>query len=267
MGFLNRNNGSRAIDLQKKGLSLQNSGRFDEAIECYDKALEIGHGLIACGCMRLKGDCLKSLGRLDEAINCQHKALNMQPQGAIGWQYYGNLLRFRCSSDKAISDKAIKCYDKAIELLPRNSMIWLDKGACLKILDRFDEAIKCYDKAIELCSQGMDLFIAQGDKLRKSDPGKALEFYEMAHHNVLQNVGIWRTIGDIQGGLHRPDEANKCYERAKELEETERLQYSQTRETLEAEVVKRKEKEKHLERTRERTGFIAELEHQRREEP
>ncbi len=53
-------------------------GRYDEAIRCYDTALEINpeYAYLWNG----KGNALYDLGRYDEAIRCYDKALEINPE-------------------------------------------------------------------------------------------------------------------------------------------------------------------------------------------
>jgi tetratricopeptide (TPR) repeat protein len=60
-----------------KGLSLYYLGNNDEAIECYDKALEINPQ--NADAYYKKGLSLYYLGNNDEAIECYDKALEINP--------------------------------------------------------------------------------------------------------------------------------------------------------------------------------------------
>ena len=67
----------------EKGLSLGKLGRYDEALECFDRALEIDPR--KWDVWINKGDCLLWLNRLDEAIQCYDKALEIKPMAISVW--------------------------------------------------------------------------------------------------------------------------------------------------------------------------------------
>ena len=63
------------------GSSLYSSGRFEEAVASYDKALEINphYGEIWSN----RGLTLVRLGKYEEALNCFDKALEIQPDNDL----------------------------------------------------------------------------------------------------------------------------------------------------------------------------------------
>jgi tetratricopeptide (TPR) repeat protein len=70
-------NASNAIKWNSKGNVLIKLGRYQEVIECYDKALKIYRNY-ADGWSD-KGNALNRLGRYQEAIECYDKALTLDP--------------------------------------------------------------------------------------------------------------------------------------------------------------------------------------------
>jgi tetratricopeptide (TPR) repeat protein len=66
--------------LNNKGLALDNLGKYEQAIECYDKALEIEPNYILA--WYNKGNALGNLGKPEEAIECYDKALQIEPDYA-----------------------------------------------------------------------------------------------------------------------------------------------------------------------------------------
>lgn len=72
-----------AWEWDNKGNSLSSLGRFDEAIKCHDKALEINPQ--DADAWINKGISLQHLGRVDEAMKCYDTALEINPQSAEAW--------------------------------------------------------------------------------------------------------------------------------------------------------------------------------------
>lgn len=64
--------------LIEKGTRLLEDGKYDEALECFDKALSLDPKNTHA--WNQKGVALRSLGRYDEAIECFNKALEIVPK-------------------------------------------------------------------------------------------------------------------------------------------------------------------------------------------
>ena len=68
-------------------LTLINLNRFDEAIECYDKALKINPNNVKA--WNNKAFALHNLNRLEEAIEKKEKTLNINPKDFGVWNNKG----------------------------------------------------------------------------------------------------------------------------------------------------------------------------------
>ena len=131
-----------AWECNNKGLSLAHLDRHEEALGCFDKALEIDpHNEAAWA---NKGACLGSLGRHEEAIRCYDKALELDPRDEANCTNKGN-----CLDDLGRFDEAILCFDKALEIAPHNATTWTSQGSCLASIGRYEDALSCFDKALE----------------------------------------------------------------------------------------------------------------------
>jgi tetratricopeptide (TPR) repeat protein len=88
-----------------------------------------------------KGCSLNSLGRYDEAVRCYEKALEIDPRFAMAWNNkgasLGNLGRYRY-------DEAIRCYEKALEIDPRIAAAWYNKAHAEESLGRREAGAKSY---------------------------------------------------------------------------------------------------------------------------
>ena len=131
-----------AIGWRNKGDSLKKSGRYEEAIAYYDKALEIDQRNPRT--WRHKAYALRELKRYEEAIKCLEKALELDPKH-FAWRVMGD-----CFNDLGRYGEAIKCYDKALELKPAYERAWDHKGQALFNLKQYKEAIRCFDKALKI---------------------------------------------------------------------------------------------------------------------
>ncbi|HYA33723.1 MAG TPA: tetratricopeptide repeat protein, partial [Candidatus Bathyarchaeia archaeon] len=95
-----------ARECANKGVTLSRLGRYDEAIACYDKALELDPRLVSA--WTGKGVSLYHLGHYEEAIACYDKALELDPRYTKAWGNKGVSLRHL-----GRSVEALQCYDTA----------------------------------------------------------------------------------------------------------------------------------------------------------
>ena len=168
----------------KKGKALYDQKKYDEAIKCYDKSLELVPK--DSNVWSLKGIALDKLGKYEEAIKCYDKSLELGTKDNHVWAIKGNAL------DKLGKyEEAIKCYDKSLELGYKNPRFILClKGIALGNLCKYEEAIKCYDKA--LVELGSEILAAP----------------------------VWAIKGSALNEIGKYEEAIKCYDKALELDPT-----------------------------------------------
>jgi tetratricopeptide (TPR) repeat protein len=137
-----------------KGYQLVSNGYYEEALQAYDKSLEIDpenatvwldksliHTILG------KQARLKSLDLFD-------KNLEENPQDGRTWWYRGAALYGLERSEEARESwkKALEIYNETLESDPEDAEAWFDKAEILISLGRNEEAIKAYDRAIELNS-------------------------------------------------------------------------------------------------------------------
>ncbi|NLE27081.1 MAG: tetratricopeptide repeat protein [Clostridiaceae bacterium] len=145
-----------------KGDVLADLGRYNEAIQCYDRALEIDPKYAKA--WSNKGIALKNFGRYAEAIQCYDRALKRDPKHADTWYNKGAALY-----DLGRYDEAIQCFDRALERDPKYAKAWNNKGIALKNFGRYDEAIQCFDRALEIDPEHTFAKSTRDDALKKED--------------------------------------------------------------------------------------------------
>lgn len=161
-----------------KGMSLNNLGRHQDAIVCYDKAIELDRHDVSA--WSSKGNALAALGRLEEAMACYDEALRINPKFAAAWNNKGSVLqKLRCYQE------ALTFYANALEIDSQNPIFWNNKGKVLYALGRYEEALGCFDKSARI------------------DP-----------HDSSAWTGRAVTLGE----LGRLEEANACLAKAAEID-------------------------------------------------
>ena len=93
------------------GNAFLDQGKLDDAITCYEKALEIEPDCAEA--YNNMGNAFRSKGKLDDAILCYQKALKLKPDFAGAYNNMGNT-----SQDQEKLNEAICYYEKALEIEP-----------------------------------------------------------------------------------------------------------------------------------------------------
>jgi predicted O-linked N-acetylglucosamine transferase (SPINDLY family) len=101
-----------ALAHKDRGVALQRLRRFEEALACYELALECDPDLAAAHSNR--GSVLRELKRYDAALESFARAIRIQPDFADAYNNRGNALLELESFEEAMRD-----YEKAMSLSPR----------------------------------------------------------------------------------------------------------------------------------------------------
>ncbi|OGS48577.1 MAG: hypothetical protein A3K68_05500 [Euryarchaeota archaeon RBG_16_68_13] len=160
-----------------QGDRLVKSGRYQEALSHYDRAIRMGYR--PSNAWTSRGVAMKRLDRLDEALRCQSMATKIDPENEIAWCNLGDVY-FRTGAYA----KALESYDRAIKVRPKYAIAWNNKGAALARMNRFEEARDCHDRAVSLAPK---------------------------------YVAAWLNRGEILARLGDRDGAQRCLERARAL--------------------------------------------------
>lgn len=133
----------QAMKYFDEGTILFKEKKYREAIEFYDKAIELSPGFVDA--WNNKGLCLKYEGYVEEGMKCFDKAIEMDPGYYMAWYNKANIFY-----DQNEYDEAIECYDKTLEIKPDHFKAWCNKGNMFYARKKYEEAIKCYDRALEI---------------------------------------------------------------------------------------------------------------------
>ena len=197
-------------------------GKRDEAIGCYDHALQIDKKNV--NAWRNKGNTLGNLKRYLEALACFQEAQKLGDPEASS---YAAQCRKLLKRDETLFERgyacqqagnyeeAIRCYTAGLAVDSNNSDIWNNKGLALKALGRHREAIECHDKALALDPQNTNAWNCKGNRFMD------LGMHEQALASYCQTLAIspldvnaWYARGSALKALGKIDEAFACYDKA-----------------------------------------------------
>jgi tetratricopeptide (TPR) repeat protein len=201
-------------NLNNKAWALNALKKYNEALECSNKALELDPN--SAWAFTNKAWALNGLKRHDEALECSNKALELDQI-----QY-----NFPAWNNKAVAlsglkkyDEALECNNKALEINPKNEWAWLVKGLILNGLKKYHEALECSNKALEFDPHN-DLILNNKawalSNLGKND--EALECSNKALEFDPKSAWAFTNKAWALNGLKRHDEARKCSNKALELD-------------------------------------------------
>jgi serine/threonine protein kinase/tetratricopeptide (TPR) repeat protein len=125
-----------------EGNQLRAQGKYEEAISCYDKALENDKDKLYA--LSNKGRALYDIGDFAQAIICYDEALKLEPKDA----YLLHSNKGLCLRALGRYKEAVISCRKAVELNPKHFIGWCSLGYVYYCLQRYDEAIKCYDTVL-----------------------------------------------------------------------------------------------------------------------
>ena len=115
-----------------KGNEYYYKKEYNNAIQCYDKALEIDANY--ADAWYNKGAVLGDLLKHNEAIQCFDKAIEIDPNNAYAWSNKGLAL-----SNLRKYDDAIQCFDKALEIDPNNDLFNENRNIVLEKLGKTEK--------------------------------------------------------------------------------------------------------------------------------
>ena len=201
-----------AWEWNNKAVSLEALKRYDEAIQCYEKALEIDPR--CSDFWKGKGRVLGNVRRYEEATACYSKALEIDPRDAKTWAVKSAIL-----NDLGRYEQASACGSKALEIDPKFPDAWYFKGSALNHLRRHEDAIACFSKALEIDPQFAASWLSKGDALSAlGRPEDALACFSKALEIDPRCVVAWNNKGKDLIGFRPLEEAIACFSKALEID-------------------------------------------------
>jgi tetratricopeptide (TPR) repeat protein len=211
-----------ADDWVKKGNDLITANSSEEALEAYDKALQLDPQNVSILLAKANAYDLLKLQVTTKALSIVEKMLEKNPQDALAWQAKGaalGIMGLRSEANQSF-EKAIEIYDREIDRNPGNGTAWFFKAENLANLHRTEDALYAYDKAIELnCSTRMAIaWASKGGHLfvlgRLND---SLAAFDKSIDLNPNDPIVWFARSVTLKEMGRTREAEATYAKAEEL--------------------------------------------------
>ncbi len=190
-----------------KGWMLVEFGQWKDALDVFDKALELAPE--DSNALRGRARALKDGNRPDEALREYQKVIELHPDGWAGYrelaQHYWDLGDY---------EQALSNFQKVRTFLPNSFRAVGNVVAAYTRLEEWDLAEAVVKELIE----EEDNFFAR-DLLgtcywRQKRFEEAAEEYEKALELDDSDWALWGNLGGMYKHLNRPEEAERCFEEA-----------------------------------------------------
>lgn len=209
IGFIaNEKNYETASVLFYRGLASDNKGKYKEAIDYYDRVIELNPNDARAYSNR--GLAKSNLRQHREAIGDFNKAIELDPNDAIDYSNRGDVKGELGQHQKAIDD-----YDKAIELDSNNKEAYNNRGVTKNNLRQHQEAIADYDKAIELDQNYAKAYNNRGvAKIELRQHQEAITDFSKALELNPNYAATYYNRGNVKNELEQYQEAIADYDKA-----------------------------------------------------
>jgi predicted TPR repeat methyltransferase len=155
------------------GNSLQEQGKFEEAIALYNKTLSLKPDY--ADAYYNMGIALQKQNKHEEAIVAYNRVLSIKPDNAAAYCNMGNSLQ-----EQGKFEEAIALYNKTLSLKPDYAYAYYNMGVALKEQGKLEEAIDAYNKALAINPD-----YAEAQHLVSSLTGKTTTF---APNKYIENL-------------------------------------------------------------------------------
>jgi serine/threonine protein kinase len=191
-----------------KGISLECLGRTEEAIDCYNKAIDMDKKYVHA--WTNKGAAIRSLGRHEQALDCFDKALAIDGGFAYAWHGRANVLTSLERYEEAIDN-----YRKALEVDKGFYVAWGGQAHVFSLLGRHEQATVCYDEVLKKDRMNIEALADKALSLEALGRHKEALFYlDKALELNSIDPSIWNNKGGILNRISEYENALVCYEEA-----------------------------------------------------
>ncbi|MCH8028586.1 MAG: tetratricopeptide repeat protein [Candidatus Dadabacteria bacterium] len=204
---------SNAEAWYRKGIVLGVAGRYEEALVAHVRTLDLDPENVEV--WYLKGLVLVTLKRYEESLDALEKALEINPEYSEAWYLKGLAL---VSLERY--EESLDAFDKALEINPENDVAWYNKGIALYRLERYEEAVEAYDKALNINPDLVEALRNKGVVLYELGSYKeALNTYNKSMELDPENALSHKNVGELYLNIGNQNSATDEVERALGIDE------------------------------------------------
>ncbi len=143
------------IAYYNRGLTFMNENKFKEAMEDYNKALELKPDYNVA--LVNRGNIFRVNTQYDEALRDYNHAIQVTPNLSIAYFNRGILYMNQQKNEEALAD-----FSKAIEYKPGYFKAYSNRGVIYNNMKRYADAVEDYSKAIEIKPDYMEAYYNRG---------------------------------------------------------------------------------------------------------
>lgn len=134
---------SKAADFYDQGIAFQDKGRLEEAVTCYQKAIELNKN--HAGAFYNLGVAHQKMCQLDKAILSYEIAIGLNQSFVEAHFNLGIAYK-----EKEQIEEAVTCFQRVLQLKQDHAGAYYNLGNALVAQGHFDESLQFYQKAIEI---------------------------------------------------------------------------------------------------------------------
>ncbi|KPA19604.1 TPR repeat-containing protein, partial [Candidatus Magnetomorum sp. HK-1] len=183
------------------GFSLANIGRYHDAINEYNKAIELNPLYYLA--YNNKGDALNKIGKYNEAIESLNKAISLNSRRETAYLNIA-ISYYRLEND----EKALKYINHSLSINPQYSKAFALKGMIFFETNKLDESESYLQQALKynrfniLANYGMGLI-----KNQQKEYAEAIKYFNYAEQIDKDNINIYFQRAMAYDELKKYDEA------------------------------------------------------------
>ena len=195
-----------------QGIALHKLNRDEEAISCFDFAIELESNNHNAWCNRAAA--LSSLSRYSEALDSSKKALNLDSNSSTAWNTHGAIL----ANGFQLYREGMDAFNRALSINPSDETALKNRNIVLSKLGFSQEELNQTDSSLNLDFNNLLNWKNLGS-LRRSQgrDGDALIAYDQALVLDANDAELWRERGSILADLERFQDALESWNKAIEL--------------------------------------------------
>ena len=203
--------GPTATGYYNLGNALLKQARIDEAIESYQRALELEPTYSVA--YYALGNTFAKQGKFEEARRHLEKAITLNPDLAEAHSNLGQVL-FR----QGELENAIQRFRKALELSPTSAEIHFNLGNALINQGRLEEAVKHFQEAIKIKPEFVEAYHNLGRVVASQGQlNAAIDLFRRALHIQPKFAEAHQSLAQALAENGQMDEAKKHYQEALRL--------------------------------------------------